>query len=343
MDTAERKELEAERARLVARLGEIDAKLRELARAERAEAAPPEGSGQVCQVLLGSTGRLGRWDSEAPLPTVGARQEFDVIVSVVKTRGDFGVLTSRGRLVKASAQALPAIMLTQDAPDLRAGKPADALLGLAPGERPLALTTLGASTFGWALGTRQGTVKRTNPEMPRGQESWEVIRLEDGDEVVGAAELRHEQQHLVFITTEGQLLHYPAAAVRPQGRQGGGMAGVKLGPGAQAIFFGAADLADAVVVTNAGKETGRETRHPGSIKVTPFSAFPEKGRATGGVRCHRFLKGEDTLYLGWVGLPPAIAATADGFPSNLPAPDPRRDGSGTPASIRIAAVGSRAW
>ena len=34
----------------------------------------------------------------------------------------------------------------------------------------------------------------------------------------------------------------------------------------------------------------------------PFSEYPGKGRATGGVRSHRFLKGEDT---GWDKQPPA--------------------------------------
>ena len=32
-----------------------------------------------------------------------------------------------------------------------------------------------------------------------------------------------------------------------------------------------------------------------------FVDFPGKGRATGGVRAHSFLKGEDSLALAWVG------------------------------------------
>ena len=52
-----------------------------------------------------------------------------------------------------------------------------------------------------------------------------MIRLEDGDWVVGAVELGSRDVELVFVTTDAQLLHFPAAAVRPQGRSGGGMAG----------------------------------------------------------------------------------------------------------------------
>ena len=70
-------------------------------------------------------------------------------------------------------------------------------------------------------------------------------------------------------------------------------------------------------------------------------AYPPKGRATGGVRCHRFLKGEDALLLGWVGPSPAIAAAASGSPVELPPATGRRDGSGTPALQPIAAVSTR--
>ena len=55
----------------------------------------------------------------------------------------------------------------------------------------------------------------------------------------------------------------------------------------------------------------------------------------------RFLKGEDTLLLAWVGPEPAVAAAASGSPIDLPGPDPRRDGSGVPAGQPIAAISSR--
>ena len=72
--------------------------------------------------------------------------------------------------------------------------------------------------------------------------------------------------------------------------------------------------------------------------MTPYAEYPAKGRATGGVRCHRFLKGEDTLVLAWVGAAPARAAAANGVAVELPAATGRRDGSGAPAATPIAAV-----
>ncbi|HSA51077.1 MAG TPA: hypothetical protein VLH10_13360, partial [Yinghuangia sp.] len=63
-----------------------------------------------------------------------------------------------------------------------------------------------------------------------------------------------------------------------------------------------------------------------------------KGRATGGVRCQRFLKGETTLALAWAGPAPARAANAAGTPAQLPDIDRRRDGSGTPLAKPVAVV-----
>jgi DNA gyrase subunit A len=57
------------------------------------------------------------------------------------------------------------------------------------------------------------------------------------------------------------------------------------------------------------------------------------------VRCHRFVRGEDTLILAWAGPVPALGASAAGAAIELPAADGRRDGSGTPLSKRLGAVG----
>jgi len=119
------------------------------------------------------------------------------------------------------------------------------------------------------------------------------------------------------------------------------MAGIKLGRDARVVWFGATPSTDAVVVTVAGSSDSLPGTEPGTVKVTPFDEFPGKGRATSGVRCHRFLKGEDALILGWAGPAPAIAAAASGSPVDLPPADDRRDGSGTPVAQPVAAVTSR--
>jgi DNA gyrase subunit A len=75
------------------------------------------------------------------------------------------------------------------------------------------------------------------------------------------------------------------------------------------------------------------------VKVTPYELYPAKGRATGGVRAQRFLRGEDCLIAAWVGPGPARAAGSGGQPVTLPGPDHRRDGSGVTLPAVVAALG----
>ncbi len=309
-----------------------------------AKTTPLEVADDPCYALLSSSGLLARTtdrDGDG-LGTGAGRAAHDVVVSAVATtaRGEIGVLTSTGRLVRLGVLELPVLPPSAHDPHLQGGLPLTEVLPLGAGERALALCSLRTDGPGLALGTRDGVVKRVNPEV-LGREEWEVIGLKDGDEVVGAVELTTGEESLCFVTTDAQLLHFSAAAVRPQGRAGGGMAGIKLGPGARVVWFGAIDPAapdGSVVVTASGSSTALPGTEPGALKVTPFAEYPAKGRATGGVRCHRFLKGEDTLVLAWAGTAPARAAAASGAPVELPAADGRRDGSGVPGSQPIVAV-----
>lgn len=211
-------------------------------------------------------------------------------------------------------------------------------LTLESDESVVCLTTLDEASPGLAIGTLQGVVKRVVPDYPANKDELEVIALKDGDRIVGAAELRTGEEDLVFITSDAQLLRYPAAQVRPQGRPAGGMAGVKLTADAEVISFTAVDpAADAVVFTVAGSH-GTLDDSVLTCKLTPFDQYPRKGRATGGVRCQRFLKGEDLLVFGWAGETPARATQENGMPSEPPHADPRRDGSGTPLIKPVAVV-----
>ena len=56
------------------------------------------------------------------------------------------------------------------------------------------------------------------------------------------------------------------------------------------------------------------------------------------MRCHRFLKGEDTLVLAWAGSGAGPRGGASGVALELPAADRRRDGSGSPAPAAIARI-----
>ncbi len=301
-------------------------------------ATPLEVADDPCYVFLSSSGLLARTTTlEAP-GDGGSRTRHDVIVSsVISTaRGEVGVVTSAGRVVKLGVLDLPTLPSTANHPNLQGGAPVGEFLTL-EGERVLALTSFEPTSPGLALGTRQGVVKRVNPEYLSHRDDWDVIALKDGDEVVGAIELRTGEETLCFVTSDGQLLAFGAGQVRPQGRSGGGIAGVKLAAGARVVSFTAPDPERSVVVTVSGSGSALPGTEAGSVKVTPFSEYPPKGRATGGVRCHRFLKGEDELVFAWVGPGPAYAAADSGAAVELPEQVLRRDGSGHPGSQPIVA------
>ncbi|MFD4722467.1 DNA topoisomerase (ATP-hydrolyzing) subunit A [Streptomyces sp. NPDC058423] len=366
----DRIELEAERDRLKAEIAELttilesDAELRKLVSSELAAVAKkfgtprrtvllesagtpaPAASLQVaddpCRVLLSSTGLLARTVTGESLSHEGRRAKHDVIVSSVgaTARGEVGAVTSAGRLLRLSVIDLPQLPDTAQAPNLSGGAQISEFLSLEADETVVCLTGLDESSPGLALGTLQGVVKRVVPDYPANKDELEVIALREGDRIVGGVELRTGEEDLVFITSDAQLLRFQASQVRPQGRAAGGMAGIKLAEGAEVISFTAVDPAADAVVFTAAASAGTLDDSVTTAKLTPFDQYPRKGRATGGVRCQRFLKGEDRLVFAWAGAGMARAAQKNGSPAELPEIDPRRDGSGTPLAKPVAAVAS---
>ncbi|MEU1480445.1 DNA topoisomerase IV subunit A [Streptomyces sp. NPDC005760] len=366
----DRIELESEQDRLNAEIAELtrilesDAELRKLVSAELAAVAkkygterrtvlleagatapvaavPLQVADDPCRVLLSSTGLLARTANGEPFPEEadGKRAKHDVIVSAVPAtaRGEIGAVTSSGRLLRINVIDLP--QLPESAANLSGGAPLAEFVSLEDGETLICLTTLDESSPGLALGTEQGVVKRVVPDYPSNKDELEVITLKEGDRIVGAVELRTGEEDLVFITDDAQLLRYQASQVRPQGRPAGGMTGIKLTEGAKVISFTAVDpAADAVVFTVAGSRGTLDDSVQTTAKLTPFDQYPRKGRATGGVRCQRFLKGEDCLSLAWAGAVPARAAQKNGTPAELPEIDPRRDGSGVSLAKTVSVV-----
>jgi DNA gyrase subunit A len=306
-----------------------------------AAAAALEIADTPCIALLSGTGLIARTGDDAWPAREGRRAAHDVVVSAVPTttRSDVGAVTSRGRVLRVGVVDLPALPPTDGPPSLSGGAPLTELIGLERGERVVGLTSLGADAPTLALGTASGVVKRVISEAPPARDAWEVIGLKDGDEVVGAAPAS-DSDELVLVTSDAQLLHFPASAVRAQGRPAGGMAGVKLSAGAQVLFAGVVSAPDdAVVVTIAGASDALPGTQAGTAKVSPFAVFPAKGRATGGVRAQRFLRGEDTLLQAWVGAAPARASGSAGQAIELPEPDQRRDGSGVPLPAPVHTIG----
>lgn len=293
-----------------------------------------------CEVLLSTTGRAIRVDvsDEGSPAATRRRSKHDAIRSRITTtsRTEIGAITSTGRLVRFTAVDLPSV--PANSIQLAAGAKITDYLALGAKEKVLGFVSLD-SDQPIALGTRQGVVKRVSPGGWPSKPDFEIIALKPGDEVVGVAQ-GTDAEELVFVTSDAQLLHFAASAVRPQGISAAGMAGISLSAKANVTFFGSVDPGvDNVVVTLSTSTATIAGADPGRGKVSSLGEFPGKGRATGGVRAHAFLKGEDVLGLAWVGPAPALAVGPDGSVRQLPDSGSKRDASGSPLDAVIGSVG----
>ena len=339
---------------------------------------------EPCVVMMSATGLIARTTPSAmdvfnSRSASDERLHDDQITTIFRTstRATYGLVTSAGRLVLAHVVDLPALPASATL-SLQGGVQADDLISMTEstdpvrGERVVTAIAMEQSADNGenggdgettaeakplpslAIGTRNGVVKRWNREAPTTMDSWPVIDVKDGDEVVFAA-VAEDDDRLVFVSSDSSLLTFDAKNVRPQGRTAGGMAGIKLAEGAHVMAFnvvpagkvawtyeegenGLTSGAGAVVLTVAGDEDALPGTENGAAKVTPLEMYPTKGRTTGGVRSQRFLKGQNTLILAWVGPYPLHASTSAGSPVELPKPDMRRDGSGVDLASPIAFI-----
>ncbi|CAL8897560.1 DNA gyrase/topoisomerase IV subunit A [Kocuria varians] len=297
-----------------------------------------EISDDPCWVFLSTTGRIARSAVRAPFADASRRFKHDALTSVLPAtaRGEIAAITSTGRMLRVSCVDIPVLQDFDGVPRLADGVPAADFLGLEKNEELVGLVPLNEV---FAIGTAQGVVKRVNPDYPLNLDQWPAIKLKDKDRVVGVSPAP-DGAELVLVSSDAKLLRFPASAVRPQGRTAGGVAGMKLADGERVIFFAAVPVQESTVVVTQARSDGQlPEMGEASIKVTPLTEFPAKGRATAGVRAQRLLTGEDALTLAWVGHGPAKAVSAAGVARSLPTEYGRRDGSGVGIDRAVAAVG----
>lgn len=268
-----------------------------------------EVADEPCGVFLTPKGGVVRSSNLAASKPVSS-------FALTTTRGKFIALTNKGRAFRLDA--------------LHVGEREVAAHNVLPeklksGEKVVALAPIslpdGSSSGGLAVGTKKGVVKVVAPQWPVRSDDFTVMGLDADDEIIGARWVEDVANYdFVFIASNTNLLRFEGKAVRPQGLSGAGVAGVKLVDGSHAISFNVIskdEIEKALVITTTGK----------SIKATPFMLYPAKGRASQGMRSHKFLKGENELVLATVS-PSGALFSKDGKVVTLPKLDTRRDGSG---------------
>lgn len=317
---------------------------------------------EKCTILLSRSGRIGRISQDSNfIKNVSIekniRTSYDDICAFIDTTTSSrcALITTAGRCISVSVADISSVKLMEDSLGLSMGVSVQEYIenttNTSPvaGERVLTLISLDSgsrsddsASLSIAMATRKGNVKRWNFEAPTTMDSWNIINLEEDDVLIGAS-YAYDTSRLVFISSDGQLLTYDAAKVRPQGRNAAGMIGMQLKENADVIAFGVIDpnaiswdkdsqdvsnISKAVIATCAQKRDALPGMNYVSAKVTPLSEFPIKGRGTQGVRAQRLLKGENRLLCAGIGVYPLYAVDSKGAPVELPSPCLKRDASG---------------
>lgn len=300
---------------------------------------PLEVSDEPCRIVWAATGEIARMDYTA----IFERPQGFPLAGMCEThtRGVFGVVTSSGFVVRMDVLTLPPVKTNDNSSFSLTGIPQlHAVANLQEGENVVGILPLDETeTVGMI--TESGVIKRLRPEYPTTQNRFPVINLEGADQLVYAANAPDDSQ-FVLISTDAQLLRTPARAVRPQGRNAGGVAGMSLKPGTKVLCGSIVpniEVASCLVATVAIVMDAIPGANQSSVKLTPLDRYPVKGRGGMGVRTQRFLKGEYALGKAFIGQDPLVAFSDRGNAVSLPNPDEKRDASGTALKTQIATFG----
>ena len=308
---------------LASELTELSARFAEARRTEIVTAIPDDDLADAeadvehpdtpCRVEFTTTGKLRRVDAGAPAPR---RRTHRVVVSAtdVTGRAEVGLVSDRGRLWRVTAGDVPA-----------EGVDAGILVALDAGEHLVGVVALSGAALGFM--TAQGFVKRLDPSALSPKAEQSVIGLRSPEDRVRAVFSAPDGAEVVAVSSAGQALRFPAAAVRPQGRSGSGMAGMRLADGAVVVAVGPADD---------GAQIGLVTDSV-SAKVVMAAEVPTKGRGGGGVRVVRFRAGESSVALAAVGVG-VVGANSSGSALALGSPT-KREAAAAALDTTINAVG----
>ena len=184
-----------------------------------------------------------------------------------------------------------------------------------------------AESSGVALGTASRHRQARAAGLPGQPRRVRADHAQGRRPVVGAAYLAGDDAELVFITSDAQLLRFPAASVRPQGRPAGGMAGIRLDDGADGRLVRRDRPGGGlrrprrptrpVVVTVAGRSgalpgTGGASRQGHAVRRVPGQGPRHRRRPLPALP-----QGRGRPDPAWIGPGPGLGATESGVPVDL--------------------------
>ena len=261
----------------------------------------------ACVVTLSTSGLVGRAPTEGAKRAVPGRHDVIVASRVSSTRSPIFAVTNEGLARLALGLEIGEVGGRSRGTDTRK------LFGTNKGEDVLTIvapTSDGAENL--VLVTENGVAKQLTPDEVAGtRPGQKLIGLKPQDSLV-AAFTAPAGSDIVIVASDGQVLRTPVDGVSAQGRNAGGVAGMKLRDGAKVIAAGAV-LSDEPILTVTDK---------GTAKLTPSTELDAKGRGGSGVRITRFTN-EKALVYAHVGATGGMLAVvgSEADPSK-PAPDP---------------------
>jgi DNA gyrase subunit A len=178
--------------------------------------------------------------------------------------------SDRGKVYSEKVYQIP------DADRTAKGIPLVNVLSLDPNERvTAAIAVSDFSAHGYCIvSTVRGRVKRVAmDEFSSVRPSGLIaINLDEGDRL-GWARLTSGNDEIIFVTENGKALRFSENKVRAMGRQAAGVQAIRLDGDDLVTSMDVIEPEATLLVVTSG----------GYGKQTPLSAYPSKGRATGGV------------------------------------------------------------
>ncbi|MGC9396608.1 MAG: DNA gyrase subunit A [Anaerolineae bacterium] len=250
---------------------------------------------QPVWVTVSREGRIGRIPDDGSTPPRASARPAEPPLALIgaSTRDVLYLFTSGG-----DAIAVPVHQLSEGTAWDGEGGSWSTLLRVSNGHQLVAAMALpktppdddsgkaGGTVF---FVTATGQVKRlASEDLPGvGRELTQVIRVDEGDALVGIAWVMEEDE-VILGTAHGLGIRFAVSDVRPTGARAGGMKGVRLGKGDAAVGV--------AVVQSRG--TFFAITDQGFAKRTPVDDFPSQKRGGKGVQIAKLMAKERVADVG---------------------------------------------
>lgn len=249
---------------------------------------------EATYVTLTQVGRISR-TFHHELPTIPAKAEdYPALILNATTADILYLFTPEGDVATVPVSQLP------QASEPTAGEFFYRVSALKENQTVVSMVSLSpAINDGYLFfSSYHGEVKRLRLEDLPGMraDSFRVFDVEAGDHLI-RVDVVEDDDEMVLVTHEAQAIRFKVDEVRPTGLAAGGMRGIKLR--SEEDFVAGAGVA----------RPGREVlivAVDGRGKRTELEEYPVQGRAGGGVRTYKGLKGQESLLAGAAVIEPGM-------------------------------------